>query len=70
MKGAFRNVSEGESWPEYRQRLWEAERQGVPDGNQPYYGRHHPRYCGAPWRGRDRIARIVGFHCWDCLVLR
>lgn len=24
----------------------------------------------APWRLRDRFARLLGFHCWCCMVTK
>lgn len=55
---------------------WERET-GVPWGVVPldraYPAVHHFRSDGSrivgtagPWRWRDRLARRVGFHCWEC----
>jgi hypothetical protein len=29
-------------------------------------GAWHSRPIGSPWRLRDRLARLLGWHCWDC----
>lgn len=33
------------------------------------YGDWHTLPAGSPWRWRDRLARLLGYHCWDCLRL-
>ncbi len=49
------------------------ERRNLAMGQGRYYGEHHYDYSGrllvaqdGPFRFRDNLVRLVGYHCWEC----
>jgi hypothetical protein len=38
------------------------------DARSDGLGDWHTQPPGWKWRVRDRFARFLGFHCWDCMV--